>query len=168
MNRIDRLARAMMEFFRGDPEQIQHFVKVYTYAGWIAKWEGLDEETCERIAAAALTHDIGIRPAREKYGSSAGPLQEQEGPAAAGPMLREIGFDPALIERVCYLIGHHHTYTDIDGIDYQILVEADFLVNFQEGNQPEPVIRSTGEALFRTAVGKQLLCELYGLEPEIN
>ena len=41
MNRIDRLARAMMEFYRGDAEQIQHFVKVYTYAGWIAKWEDI-------------------------------------------------------------------------------------------------------------------------------
>lgn len=168
MNRIDRLARAMMEFYRGDAEQIQHFVKVYTYAGWIAKWEGLDEETCERIAAAALTHDIGIKPAREKYGSSAGSLQEQEGPAAAEPMLREIGFESALIERVCYLIGHHHTYTEIDGVDYQILVEADFLVNFQEGNQPMSAIRQVYETLFRTIVGKQLLCEIYDFVPETN
>ena len=35
-------------------------------------------------------------------------------------------------ERVQYLIGRHHTYNDIDGIDYQILVEADFLVNMYE------------------------------------
>lgn len=168
MNRVDRLARSMMEFYRGDAEQIQHFVKVYTYAGWIAKWEGLDEETCERIAAAALTHDIGIKPAKEKYGSSAGPLQEQEGPAAAEPMLKAIGFEPAMIERVCDLIGRHHTYTNIDGMDYQILVEADFLVNFQEGNQPASTIRQVYETLFRTTAGKQLLCEIYDLKLETN
>ena len=166
MNRIDRLAQAMMELFRGDAEQIQHFVKVYTYAGWIAKWEGLDGETCERIAAAALTHDIGIKPAREKYGSSAGALQEQEGPAVAEPMLKGIGFEPEMIERICYLIGHHHTYTEIDGIDYQILVEADFLVNFQEGNQPVSAIRQVCETLFRTTAGKQMLCEIYDLKQE--
>ena len=34
-----------------------------------------------------------------------------------------------MIRRVEYLVGHHHTYKDIDGLDYQILVEADFLVN---------------------------------------
>ena len=166
MSRIDQLAKAMMVFYRGDAEQIQHFVKVYTYAGWIAKWEGLDGETCERIAAAALTHDIGIKPAREKYGSSAGPLQEQEGPAVAERMLTELGFETELIERVCYLIGHHHTYTDIDGIDYQILVEADFLVNFQEGNQTASAIRSIYETIFRTTAGKQLLCEIYDFLPE--
>lgn len=166
MNRIDQLAKAMMAFYRGDAEQIQHFVKVYTYAGWIAKWEGLDEATCEQIAAAALTHDIGIKPAREKYGSSAGPLQEQEGPAVAEKMLAEIGFEPDLIERVCWLIGHHHTYTAIDGIDYQILVEADFLVNFQEGNQPMSAIRNIYETIFRTDAGKQLLCEIYDFVPE--
>lgn len=143
-------------------------MKVYTYAGWIAKWEGLDEATCERIAAAALTHDIGIKPAREKYGSSAGPLQEQEGPAAAEPLLKAAGFEPAVIERVCYLIGHHHTYTGIDGIDYQILVEADFLVNFQEGNQPPESIRQVFDTLFQTESGRQLLCEIYDFVPEAN
>mgnify|MGYP000340972515 FL=1 len=34
-----------------------------------------------------------------------------------------------MTERVAYLIGHHHTYDKIEGMDYQILVEADFLVN---------------------------------------
>ncbi len=35
-------------------------------------------------------------------------------------------------ERVQYLIAHHHTYGNIDEMDYQILVEADFLVNIME------------------------------------
>jgi HD superfamily phosphodiesterase len=161
MNRIDRLAQAMMEFFRGDAEQIQHFVKVYTYAGWIAKWEGLDGETCERIAAAALTHDIGIKPAREKYGSSAGALQEQEGPAVAEPMLKEIGFEPEVIERVCYLIGHHHTYTSIDQSDYQILIEADYLVNAEENHDSPEDIQTAFRNIFRTKSGRHLLEEIY-------
>lgn len=165
---MDRLAKAMMEFYRGDAKQIQHFVKVYTYANWIARWEGVDEATCERIAAAALTHDIGIKPAMEKYGSSNGKLQEQEGPAVAKAMMAEIGFAPALIERVCCLIGHHHTYTNIDGMDYQILVEADFLVNFQEGNQPLSAIPQVYDAIFRTNAGKNLLCEIYDFIPETD
>ena len=47
-------------------------------------------------------------------------------------MLKSLGFEQDVIERVSYLVGHHHTYTDIDGMDYQILVEADFLVNILE------------------------------------
>ena len=72
------------------------------------------------------------RCVRRKYGSAGGKLQEAEGPAIAKGMLERLGFAPAIVERVCYLVGHHHTYTDIDGIDYQILVEADFLVNLYE------------------------------------
>ena len=54
-----------------------------------------------------------------------------------------IGFSDSLIDRVCFLVGHHHTYTEIDGIDFQILVEADFLVNAREekmtkSNHPLP------------------------------
>ena len=30
----------------------------------------------------------------------------------------------AQIARVAYLVGHHHTLRGIDGIDYQILIEA--------------------------------------------
>lgn len=36
------------------------------------------------------------------------------------------------IDRICYLVGHHHTYVNVDGIDYRILLEADFLVNAYE------------------------------------
>ena len=43
---------------------------------------------------------------------------------------KETGFR-RVTERVAYLIGHHHTYDKIEGMDYQILVEADFLVNIQ-------------------------------------
>lgn len=52
-------------------------------------------------------------------------------------MLMRLGFAENVIERVCYLIGHHHTYTGIDGRDYQILVEADFLVNLYEDGRTD-------------------------------
>ena len=35
----------------------------------------------------------------------------------------------AQIARVAYLVGHHHTLRGIDGIDYQILIEADYIAN---------------------------------------
>ena len=37
-----------------------------------------------------------------------------------------------MIERIAYLVGHHHTLTNIDGMDYQILIEADFIANATE------------------------------------
>ena len=53
-------------------------------------------------------------------------------PPVARQMLTEIGYPQEVVDRVCYLVGHHHTYLDMDGMDYQILVEADFLVNLFE------------------------------------
>lgn len=56
-------------------------------------------------------------------------------------------FSPKVTERVSYLVGHHHTYDHIDGMDYQILVEADFLVNFNEnvneGMEVENVLQNS-------------------------
>ena len=63
------------------------------------------------------------------------------------------------IERICYLVGHHHTYSNIDGIDYQILVEADFLVNFYEDNLAKDAIDNALQKIFRTEAGKTL-CRL--------
>ena len=37
------------------------------------------------------------------------------------------------MNRVAYLVGHHHSPEQIDGIDYQILNEADYIVNASEG-----------------------------------
>ena len=68
-----------------------------------------------------------------------------------------------LIERVCYLIAHHHTYHDIDGIDYRILLEADFLVNAYEDNLPKDKIRNFRDKIFRTKSGIDLLNQTFDL-----
>lgn len=159
MNRtafIDLLTLKMMEFNREDPKRIQHFMKVHRFAQMIGRMEHLDEHTQFVTECAALVHDIGIRPAEEKYGSSSGKLQEQEGPAHARRMLEELCLNETAITRICYLVAHHHTYTDIDGLDYQILVEADFLVNFYEDALDQDVIQSAVEKIFRTSAGKTL------------
>lgn len=159
--RITSLTQAMLAYEAGCPHRVQHLLKVWSFARIIATGEGLPDSLRHLIEAAALTHDIGIRPSLEKYGSSAGPYQEKEGPPAARPMLEKLGFPHSQIERICYLIGHHHTYTSIDGIDYQILVEADFLVNIFEEPMDQVAARSIREKIFKTPTGLKLLTELY-------
>ena len=36
------------------------------------------------------------------------------------------------MNQVAYLVGHHHSPEQIEGIDYQILIEADYIVNASE------------------------------------
>lgn len=159
--KIDELEQNMMEFNRGDAKRIQHLMKVHRFAQMIGRMEGLDEQTQFVTECAAVVHDIGIRPAEEKYGTCNGALQEQEGPAYARPMLEKLGLRPADVDRICFLVGHHHTYNAIDGMDYQILVEADFLVNFYEDDLKPESIRQAFEKIFKTESGKKLCRILY-------
>ena len=49
----------------------------------------------------------------------------------------------------------------IDGIDFQILVEADFLVNIFEDSLGREAIESIGVRIFKTEGGKSLLKTMY-------
>lgn len=165
MNRtlLNSLAREMTRYDSGDAQRVQHFFKVHAFSRLIGEQEGLDERTLFILETAAYVHDIGIKRAEEKYHSSAGSYQEELGPAEAENMLTALGFEHDVIQRVMYLVGHHHTYTNIDGMDYQILVEADFLVNlFENGNSPES-IRSAKERIFCTRTGTALCEEMFGI-----
>jgi predicted metal-dependent HD superfamily phosphohydrolase len=145
----------------GDSKRIQHFCKVHSYAKLIAEMENVDKDTQFILEAAALTHDIGIHLCEEKYGSCSGKLQEKEGPDLAGKLLNSLGFDETVSERVQYLIAHHHTYSNVDGIDYQILIEADFLVNLHEDNASKDAIKNAYNNIFRTETGKKICRDMF-------
>ena len=160
---INQLHLAMIEFYKGDAKRIQHFCKVHSYAKLIAETENVDKNCLFTIEAAALTHDIGIHICEEKYGSCNGKLQEKEGPTIAEKLLGELGFDRNISERVQYLIAHHHTYGNINEMDYQILVEADFLVNImEEGSSKEAAIKAY-QNIFKTSCGKKICREMFGI-----
>lgn len=161
-NQLDDLCRSMIVFDAGDPRRIQHFLKVHSFARLIGVGEKMDAVSLFILEAAAYTHDIGIRPAEEKYGRCDGKLQEQEGPIVAQKMLSDLGFENYLIERICYLIGHHHTYDHIDGLDYRILVEADFLVNLFEENENEQSKTAAYKNIFYTETGKEIFRQMFG------
>ena len=156
MDKLEKLTMKMIEFNNGDPMRIQHFIKVHSFARLIGRGENIPEDTLYILQAAALVHDIGIRPAERKYGKSNGKLQEQEGPEYARQMMQEIGFDSDVIDRVCFLVGHHHTYDNIDGIDYRILVEADFLVNIYEDKLDGDAAMAALNNIFKTDTGRQI------------
>ena len=79
MTKLDDLALHMITYYAADPARIQHFIKVHSFAALIARQEGMDAATLEILEAAAYVHDIGIKPAEQTYGSSAGRYQEELG-----------------------------------------------------------------------------------------
>ena len=159
-----KLIQAMVEYDKGDVPRIQHFMKVHDFAVTIAQLEGVDEETLFVLETAAILHDIGIHPSEEKYGDCSGKHQEELGPAEAMRLLRQQGgYTEEQIDRVCFLIAHHHTYKNVVGIDWQILLEADFLVNSFEDNIAMDGIKTFEEKVFKTKTGKRLLETMFGM-----
>ncbi len=161
MNHIGKVINAMIAYYAGDPRRINHFLKVHGFAKAIGELEGLDKGTQEILEIAALTHDIGIKNSEKKFNSSAGNHQQTEGPPEAKKLLEDLDIESVVIDRVCWLIAHHHTYTDIKELDYQILIEADFLVNAYEDNMPLEAISSFRTNIFKTNAGINLLNACY-------
>ena len=153
----------MIQLYKGDAKRIQHFCKVHSYAKLIAETENVDKKCLFTIEAAALTHDIGIHFCEEKYGNCNGKLQEQEGPAIAERLLETLGVEQDISDRVQYLIAHHHTYNNINEIDYQILVEADFLVNIMESDLSKEATLKAYHTIFKTTCGKTICKEMFGI-----
>lgn len=161
---MNTVALEMIKYYAGDVKRINHFMKVHGFAKVIGEGENLDENTMFTLETAAYVHDIGIKMSEQKYNSSAGQYQEELGPAEAEKMLKKLGFDEDVIKRVSYLVGHHHTYSNIDGIDYQILIEADFIVNIFEDEIDADSIKSIREKIFKTETGKKILDNMYNTE----
>lgn len=164
MKKIEQLALAMIDYNNGDPMRIQHTTKVHAYASLIGRCEGLDEEMQFILESAALVHDIGIRACERKYGYQNGKLQEQEGPEVARELLTRLGgYTDQQIERISWLVAHHHTYHLCDDMDYQILIEADFLVNLYEDNESPKAIEAVRRNIFRTKSGTRMIETMFGI-----
>ena len=158
---ISQIIKKSIEYDESDPRRICHFLKVHSFAKTIGEIEMLEKNVQEVLEISAILHDIGIHNCEQKYNSTAGNYQEIEGPIVALKILEEFDIPKEIIERVCYLIGHHHTYASIDGFDYQILVEADFLVNIYEDNMNENQINSIKDRIFKTKTGINFLKRMY-------
>lgn len=160
---IPQLTEKMIAFSKGDIHDIEHFMKVWGYAKTIGELEALDEGTQFILELAALTHDIACPLCREKYGSAIWAKQEEEGTPMVRNFLADTALSPAIIDRVSYLVGHHHTLTGVEGADYQILIEADYMVNAAEKGLGKAEIAAFMAEHFRTKSGIALIRSVFGL-----
>lgn len=149
----------MIDFYQGNLRDIEHFLKVWAYAKTIGEQESVDENTQGILELAAVVHDISCPLCREKYGNTNGKNQELESEPLVKEFFEGMPVSEQRVERIIWLVTHHHTYTNIDGIDYQILIEADFLVNASESNFSKVSIENAKSRIFRTAAG----CKIVGI-----
>ena len=158
---VAAVTQKMIEFSNGSIHDIDHFLKVWAMAKTIGELEGLDKHTQTVLELAAVVHDIACPLCREKYGDTSGKHQEIESPSLVEAFFEGLPVERPNVERISWLIAHHHTYTNVDGIDHRILLEADFLVNAGESGYARPTIENFRERVFRTAAGRRLLDSMY-------
>ena len=151
----------MIAFYQGNLHDINHFLKVWAFARTIGEQEGLDEQTQRTLELAAVVHDIACPACREKYGNANGKYQELESPPLVEKFFEGMPVERRMAERISWLVAHHHTYTDGEGMDYRILLEADFLVNAGEGGLSRAAIETMRQNVFRTETGIRLLDSVY-------
>ena len=160
----EKLINAAIEYDRGDPKRIQHFIKVHSFARLIGVGEGLSADAMKTLEAAAILHDIGIHEGERLYGRNDGEIQQKLGPDIARQIMEVVGGYDDVKERVMYLIAHHHTYTDIDSKDLQILIEADFIVNLYEDGASMNAVKNAYDRIFVTESGKRVLKDSFGIK----
>jgi len=163
-NRLrERIAQEMIRYFAADKKRINHALKVAQYAEEILKIEGGHPLV---VLAAAYLHDIGIKIAEEKYGSAAAEYQEKEGPEVAREILTKLNVPRPIMEEVGDIIAHHHHPRQKESLNFQILFEADWLVNLEENGliNEKDKIKEIVEKNFKTVTGKRLASELFNLK----
>ncbi len=158
---ISRIMKKMILGSQGNTHDINHLLKVHSYARLIGECENLEARELRTLEIAAVLHDIACPLCREKYGNTNGKRQEEEGMPLVREFFAGMGLEQDILERVVFLVGHHHTLTDIQGMDYQILIEADYLVNADESQYSEENIRDMLARVFRTETGRELLKGIY-------
>ena len=76
---VSQIMEKMIAFSGGNIHDIDHLIRVWTYAKTIGELENLNQEMQFILEIAAITHDIACPLCREKYGNTNGKYQEAEG-----------------------------------------------------------------------------------------
>lgn len=161
---IAHIMKNMIDYSNGNNHDINHFIKVHSYAKTIGELENLTQQEMKILEITAIIHDIACPLCREKYGNTNGIYQEKEGMILAEEFLKDEDLTQEEKDRIIYLVGHHHTLKDIQGKDYQILIESDYLVNADESYYSMANKISYMNKIFKTKTGQELLKSIYQME----
>lgn len=150
------LLNNVLLFEEGHLRRTRHILTVYALCQYIAGMEALPQEAQQIVRAAAILHDIAIKPCKEKYGTATQLQQQREAPALVHRFLKECGYLPSYQDRIEILVLTHHDYSPDLGEDHQILIEADLIAGCYEAESPQSQF-SAVLPYFQTAAGLSLL-----------
>lgn len=155
-----QLITELEEYFGDDTKRINHAKKVMEFAEEILRQEQGDWHI---VIPASILHDVGIKVAEEKYGSSAGNYQEKEGPEIARKIILKVGLKKEDIEEICQIIAHYHSPGKINTQNFKVLYDADWLVNLKDeiGLDDKERLKNQIDKVFLTETGKELARKIF-------
>lgn len=156
----EKLIKELEEYFGDDKKRIKHAENVLEFAEEILKKEKADWHI---VIPASILHDVGIKAAEEKYGSSAGNLQEKEGPPVARNILIKLGMKKEDIDEICEIIANHHSPGNVNTLNFKVLYDADWLVNIGDevDIRDKDRLRKVINRVFLTETGRELAKKTY-------
>lgn len=155
-----KLIKELEDYFKEDSKRINHAKNVLHFAEELLSQEKADWHI---VIPASILHDVGIKVAEEKYGSSAGNYQEKEGPNIAKKILLKLGFKKEDTEEICQIIAHHHSPGIINTQNFKLLYDADWLVNLKDevDTKDKSKLKTIIDKVFLTQAGKTLAENIY-------
>ncbi len=124
-----KLIHALVMHFEKDYKRIEHAVNVLQETEKLTLQQPVDYEI---LIASALLHDIGIKIAEKKHGYNNGAMQEEYGPSLARQLLKDCHMEEHKIQKICNIIGNHHSSSKYPYPELKILKKADAIVNKAE------------------------------------
>lgn len=146
---VNLVAKAMKEHYGANEQKIKHFVSVYTLSKTIGELEKLPQQTQEYLEIASLVCNI----------------ESDNTPPhiAARQLLSSVDIDTNILQRVCYIVEHYSDFDHITGLDHQILLEANMIVDFKEQGTDTTEIIRCANTRFMTNYGKAFLKKAFGI-----
>ena len=88
-------------------------------------------------------------------------------PEVAKEILKKVDYNKN-IDRICFIIGNHHTPSKIDGLDFQIQWEADLLENLtvMDKEKEQEKIKKCIDENFKTNTGKRIAYNRFILDQQ--
>lgn len=155
-----KLEKELEDYFGSDKKRINHAKTVLCHAEALLKKENADWHI---VVPASFLHDVGIKQAERKYGSSAARYQEKEGPPVAREILLKLGFKKEDIDEICEIIAHHHSPGKIDTLNFKLLYDADWVTNLKDevDTKDKARLEKIIDKVFLTDAGKELAKSIY-------
>jgi hypothetical protein len=158
---------SMRAVFVGLPYGIEHTERVVANVVAILDGELAPAPIRDVAFLAAVLHDIGAAEALRRHGSIEGRHQELEGPAVARDILERAGAPPEVVVRICHIVGHHHTASAVEGLDFEAVWDGDLIeaLVFAARDVPAAILELRIDSELRTSSGRKLARARLGLAP---